>query len=321
MIRGNILKILTQMGAQEFVPLAQFSTLKIGGPARIFIEPNTLEDVALIQKTCLDNEIPLHILSGGSNTLFSDAGFQGVVIKLGPGFDSITENKDTNTLKVGAAASYARVTKLALSLGIESAVGWSGIPGLIGGALRMNAGTRMGEIGDVVNELYGVHQGREVIFTRKELEFSYRSNNLPKDIIITGAQLSYQKELLKPVDELFVKVQEYRQRRKQTQPIINSLGSFFKNPYPLFAAQLIESCQLKGLQYKGAQISSLHANFIINNGGAKANDILHIGSTAQQMVFDRFFVALQPEVRLVGDFDGAPSINPARLIKPIDKQI
>lgn len=317
----KISTILIRMGAREFVPLAPFSTLKIGGPARFFIEPHTLEDVVLIQKVCLEHEIPLHIVSGGSNTLFSDAGFQGVVMKLGASFDHIKIHKDKNTLVVGAAASYAKVTKLALSLGIESAVGWSGIPGLIGGALRMNAGTRMGEIGDVVDELYVVYQGREVIFTRKELDFSYRSNNLPKDSIITGAQLSFQKDLLKPTDELLEKVQEYRRRRKQTQPTINSLGSFFKNPYPLFAAQLIESCHLKGLQYRGAQISSLHANFIINNGGAKANDILHIGSTAQQMVFDRFFVALQPEVRLVGDFDGAPSIDPSRLIKPIAQQI
>ncbi len=306
------LYLLKRIDAQEQVPLMAFSTLKVGGPARFFATANSIEEVALLQKACLEYDIPLHIVSGGSNTLFSDDGFNGLVIKLGPTFETIEHHPQSSLLQVGAAASFAKVTKLCVSLGIESSVGWSGIPGLMGGALRMNAGTRMGEISDVVSEIHGVKEGKEIIFKRESLEFSYRSNNLPSDIIITKAHLVYEKELLKPSDILSQKVQEYRLKRKQTQPIINSLGSFFKNPYPLFAAQLIESCHLKGLQYGGAQISSLHANFIINNGGAKANEILYIGSTAQEAVFNKFGVVLQPEVRMVGDFKHAPSISPSR---------
>lgn len=314
-------QVLKQVEAREHVPLATFSTLKVGGSARFLVTPNSLHELALVQLACLEHGVKLHILSGGSNSLFSDTGFDGVVIKLGPSFEQVLHTPKNSMLDVGAAASFAKVTKLAVGIGIESAVGWSGIPGLMGGALRMNAGTRLGEIGDAIYEIRGLIKGQEIIFERKELEFSYRSNNLPSDIIITGARLVYEKELLKPSDILNQKVQEYRLKRKQTQPTINSLGSFFKNPYPLFAAQLIESCHLKGLQYGGAQISSLHANFIINNGGAKANDILYIGSAAQEAVFNKFGVVLQPEVRLVGDFNHAASIAPTRFSEPTNKQI
>ncbi|MCA9508398.1 MAG: UDP-N-acetylmuramate dehydrogenase [Myxococcales bacterium] len=312
MISFALKHLLDKLSAKREVALAPFSTLKVGGPARFFVEARNNEELALLQKACLEHNLPLHILSGGSNTLFSDNGFDGLVIKLGSQFDFLHCDKKNQALLVGAATSYAKVTKQALLIGIDSAVGWSGIPGLIGGALRMNAGTSMGEIGDVVDEIYAVQNGEKVIFTGKDLKFSYRSNNLPKDIIITGARLKYKEESLKSSEVLLQKVQEYRLKRKKTQPIINSLGSFFKNPYPLFAAQLIESCQLKGLQYQQAQISSLHANFIINNGGAKANDILYIGSTAQQKVFEQHSVALQPEILLVGNFKDSPSIDPKR---------
>lgn len=309
-----ILKALKNIKLQEMVPLATYSTLKVGGPARFLLSPNSIEELALIQRLCLEYEIPWHMLSGGSNSLFSDSGFPGIVIKLGPYFEAMTHHEKENAITVGAAASYAKLTKLSVGIGIESSVGWSGVPGLVGGALRMNAGTRLGEIGDVVHEIYGTQNGKECLFTRDDFKFSYRSNSMPNDVIITGARLIYEKDLLKPSDTLLEKVHEYRLKRKQTQPTINSLGSFFKNPYPLFAAQLIESCQLKGLQYGGAQISSLHANFIINKGGATANEILYIGSTAQEAVFKQYGVALQPEIHMVGDFEHAPSILAQRFI-------
>ncbi len=316
-----VLNSLKGLFLQEKIALSAYSTLKVGGPARFLAMPNSLDELILIQRLCLEYGIPWHMLSGGSNTLFSDKGFDGIVIKLGPFFETITHNSNEDTIIVGAAASYAKLTKLAVEIGIESSVGWSGIPGLVGGALRMNAGTRMGEIGDVVDEIYGFQNGRECSFKRSDLAFAYRSNSLPKDVIIIGARLSYQKDLLKSNEILLQKVQEYRLKRKQTQPIINSLGSFFKNPYPLFAAQLIESCQLKGLQYGGAQISSLHANFIINKGGATANEILYIGSAAQDAVFKQYGVVLQPEIRMVGDFKDAPSILPQRFSSSSKEQI
>lgn len=312
MLNSMLDTYLKRMGAQEYVHLAPYSTLKVGGPARYFIEVHHQADLISLDKLSRDHEIPLHILSGGSNTLFSDRGFAGIVVKLSSQFDFITNHQDSQKLVIGAATPYAKLTKFCVNLGIPSAVGWSGVPGLVGGAVRMNAGTRIGEIGDVVEFVYGIHQEKQVIFDRESMNFSYRSTALPKESIITHVQLDFSHVSRKPELELQQKVQEYRIKRKQSQPTINSLGSFFKNPYPLFAAQLIESCHLKGLHYKGAQISSLHANFIINNGGAKANDVLHVGALAQQKVYDHSGVVLHPEVRMVGDFTDAPSIDPQR---------
>lgn len=293
---------LRRLHVEENVPLAQFSTLKVGGPARYLIMPRTKAEIIDVQAFTLDNNIPLHILSGGSNTLFSDEGFCGIVLKLHDAFDVIEPSFDGLSMRVGAAASFAKVTKMAVARGWAHAVGWSGTPGLIGGAVRMNAGTRMGEIKDAIDAVAGIHLGQEIIFSRADIEFGYRTNSLPSEIIIHEVCLSYPKFQLESVTDLELKVQEYRRRRRQTQPNTNSLGSFFKNPQPHFAAQLIEKCNLKGLQYRSAQISPVHANFLVNNGGASADDILYIASIAQKTVLDQCGILLIPEVRMVGNF-------------------
>lgn len=290
--------------------LAPFSTLKVGGAAQYFLTPNSVQEIALIQKACFEYGMPLHILSGGSNTLFSDQGFRGVVLKLGPSFDEITVDEQNLTITAKAGSSFAKLTKIATGLGFAPAVGFSGVPGLVGGATRMNAGTKLGELGEVIEEVYGVFKGEYICLNKKELLFSYRHVNLPKDFIVEKIKISYPKNLLQDPNHLKTLVSAYKLKRKETQPTINSLGSFFKNPYPLFAAKLIENCHLKGLEYNKAAISSLHANFIINLGGASAKDILHLAALAQQKVFKNFGVVLHPEARMVGDFSDCASINP-----------
>lgn len=298
---SNIADIFSKVGVKENVSLAPFSTLKIGGPARYFAVPTTIDQIKVLQRIAIEYGLKLHILSGGSNTLFSDVGFDGLVIKLAKSFDYLTVNND-GSMTVGSATSFAKTTKAAIAQGWAHAVGWSGTPGLLGGAIRMNAGTRMGEIKDAIHSVRAIRNGELIEFTKDDIKFTYRNNNLPNDIIIFEAKLAYEKDLIEPVESLTAKVQEYRVKRRLTQPSDNSLGSFFKNPYPLFAAQLIEKCNLKGLQYNGAQISFLHANFIVNNGGATANDILSVAAIAKRSVFDNFGVLLQPEIRMVGEF-------------------
>lgn len=284
------------------VPLHQFSTLKIGGVTSHVIMPKSVDELVRIQIFAREHELAVHMVSGGSNTLFSDEGFDGLIVKLAPSFDFINADQKTLSMSVGAATSFAKVTKLACSWGMDKALGWCGTPGLIGGAVRMNAGTRMGEIKDGIARVHGVLDGTITCIEKADIEFSYRKNSLPLDFIITHVDLNADEMTVENIDELNTKVQEYRRRRRETQPSINSLGSFFKNPYPHFAAQLIEKCNLKGLEYRGAQISPLHANFLVNNGGASADDILYIASIAQQRVFDQFGVELNPEVRMVGKF-------------------
>lgn len=295
---------LEQLSAEKEVPLAPLCTLKAGGKASYFVLAHTTSDLCLLQKACFEHGVALHILSGGSNTLFSDDGFKGVVVKLGPSFAKLRISANGLSIEAGAATSFAKLTKHAVSLGWAKAVGWSGTPGLLGGAVRGNAGTRLGEIKDALVRIYGVLNGEACDFTSNDVSFGYRTTSLPSGLIITAADLAYEYKDLDDASRLEAQVQEYRIKRKLTQPNIPSAGSFFKNPYPSFAAQLIENCNIKGLQYGGAQISSLHANFIVNKGGATANDILHIASIAQRAVFERFGIALHPEIRLVGDFNG-----------------
>lgn len=295
-------QLLKKVNAKTDVLLSQFSTMKIGGAAKYFCLINSINDLRDIQKASHEHNIPMHVIGGCSNTLFSDNGFNGIILKLGPSFDFIN-NTSQLSLKVGAATSYAKVTKLAISMGWLHAVGWCGTPGVVGGAIRMNAGTKMGVIQDAIGTIKGVCDGEIKTYSKNEINFSYRSNDLPKNLIICEAELNYPSDQIRPVDELNQKANEYRRKRRATQPSINSLGSFFVNPYPAFAAQLIESCGLKGLRYNSAQISPLHANFIINTGGAKANDVLHLAFMVQQKVFDTCGILLKPEIKLVGDFD------------------
>ncbi|HXW53922.1 MAG TPA: UDP-N-acetylmuramate dehydrogenase, partial [Myxococcota bacterium] len=291
--------LMQKCGAEENVLLAPYSTLRVGGPARYFVMPKEVKELQEIQLACLEHNVDLHVLGGGSNTLFGDAGFDGVVLKLAGSFDTVLG--DGQSIIAGAKTSLAKVTKMAIARGWEAAVGWSGIPGLMGGAVSMNAGTPLGEIKDAIETVYGVINGEVIVLDNHEIEFGYRHTNFPANIIIWRVLLRYKKDLRDP-SELIVKVEEYRRKRKRTQPTTNSLGSFFKNPYPSYAAQLIENCNLKGLKYKRAQISPLHANFIVNNGGAFADDILQIATMAKKAVFDKFGITLVPEVRFVGKF-------------------
>lgn len=292
--------LFTRLGVEENVLLKHFSTLKVGGPARFLATANTVEQVATLQLAAKEHDLRIHILSGGSNTLFSDDGFVGLILRLGAPFDFIRQNGQK--AEVGARTSFAKLTKAAVMRGFLPAVGWCGTPGLVGGALRMNAGTRLGEIKDAVQGIFGVRNGKEEFYPKDSIGFGYRRTELPDDLIIYKAELYFDTRHIGPRDAVLKQMAEYRQRRKATQPIKNSLGSFFKNPYPDYAAQLIEKCNLKGLKYRGAQISPLHANFIINTGDASANDIYYIASIAQQAVFENFGIHLHPEVRMVGSF-------------------
>jgi UDP-N-acetylmuramate dehydrogenase len=291
---------LKSLNAERDVLLARFSTLKVGGLAKFFICPKNKQEIADIDRACFEYGLPLHILSGGSNTLFSDEGFDGVVIKLDKSFDFIRCEHDGLSMIIGSATPLAKVTKIAMQQGWNIAVGLSGIPGLTGGAVFMNAGTKMGEIGDIVTQVHGILHGQEISIKSTDIQFNYRNTNLPKELILTEVELHVGQSDIGSALEIEKKVHEYRNIRRLTQPTNNSLGSFFKNPYPLYAAQLIEKCNLKGLSCNGAQVSLLHANFIINNGNASASDILYIANIIQKRVYEEYGIVLSPEVKLVG---------------------
>lgn len=295
-------KLMRRLNAKEYFNLSSFTTIKIGGNARFFILINNLDDLKELQKALLDHEVKIHILGGGSNTLFSDLGFNGAVIKLGPYFSQILETKE-NSFKVGAAASFAKLTKICVNKSIKSAVGWAGTPGVVGGAVYMNAGSKLGEISDVVESISGLYEDKIINISKKDCGFSYRNSNLPKNFIITEVDIKAFKDDLGFKNDLLKYYEESKAKRKKTQPTINSAGSFFKNPYPNYAAKLIENCNLKGLQYGGAQISPMHANFIVNKGNATAYDVIELAKITRKTVFEEFGILLLPEILLAGEFD------------------
>ena len=291
-------QLLNRLNAKENVSLASLSTMRVGAKAKYLVIISSLEELCLLQKALYEYSINYYILSGGSNTLFSDNDFDGLIIKLSDYFDYI-KMLPNNISEVGAKTSYARITKIFLSLGEKSALGWLGTPGLVGGALRMNAGSNLGVIGDTVESITGVYKGNIQTFTKDELIFSYRSNSLPKDFIITSAVLKARN--LCDAKELMTQALVLKQRRLITQPREHSLGSFFKNPLPMYAGKLIEDAGLKGFSINDAQVSPIHANFIVNNKNAKANDIIKLASTIHNQVFKKFNIYLEPEIKLIGD--------------------
>lgn len=297
------LRAITPFSPEFDRPLAPLSTMRVGGKARVFIEPQSESALVLLTNILKEFDVRWHILSGGSNTLFSDEGFDGVVIKLGAPFNYIN-HLDNQTLKVGALCSFVRLAKVALALGFKEAVGFMGVPGLVGGAVRMNAGTRFGVIGDVVERVYGIYRGEAKEFAKEELTFSYRSVSLPPGFIVTGTLLKINQE--ENSELLLSQAETYRSYRRVTQPNDHSLGSFFKNPVPSFAGALIEQSGLKGQRIGGAAISSMHANFLINDDNAKALDVLNLGSLVQKIVFEKHGIGLVPEIHLAGDFSSQP---------------
>lgn len=280
-------------------PLARYTTFKIGGPADAYLEIGTVADLAEAVRFARDRRLPLTMLGFGSNVLVRDGGVRGIVIRLAGDFDRI-EFLARDRVHAGAAVRVPHLVSQCAERGLGGDESLVGIPGAVGGALVMNAGTREGEIGALVESVDAFDEARACAqkLPRSELEFSYRSSNLGSRIVV-GATLQ-----LKPGDKrvIMTRVQQFQQKRRQTQPIHTfNVGSTFKNPPGRFAAQLIEEAGLKGLACGGARISPMHANFMENFSGAKASDVLELVETARSRVRERFGVELELEMKLIGE--------------------
>lgn len=290
------------IAATEGVSLAKRTTFGIGGPADVLVEARSPDEVAAVLAWTRDHGLPIFVLGGGSNLLIADKGIRGCVLTLvGPLKEHRVEAEGTR-LVVGAACSFPRLTRTAIDLGWPSAIGWIGTPGQVGGALRMNAGSRDGEIGDVVIEVSGTTPDQHLVLRREECGFRYRGSEFPSDIVLTSVILQCDKHRNEDPKALDVRARELLARRHRTQPKLRSAGSIFKNPPGDYAGRLIEAAGLKGLTQGGARISEVHANFIVNAGGALAADVIALAQVAERTVAERFGVRLEWEVRRIGDF-------------------
>ena len=280
-------------------PLARHTSFRIGGPADVLATPDTALELAAIARAAAQAGASLTILGGGSNMLVGDGGIRGVVVKLGRGFRRIAWSPPC--VEAGAAVQLGRLARDATARGLAGLEYAEGIPGTVGGALFMNAGAYGGEVSGVVDEVEGVDaEGRLRRLGRDTLAFSYRRTALPAGFLVTAVRFRLRPEA---ADAVQARLDEARRRRLAGQPQGNpSAGSIFKNPGGDFAGRLIEVAGLKGARAGRARISDRHANFIVNEGGARAADVKALMDVAQREVWERSGVWLEPEVQLVGSW-------------------
>lgn len=280
-------------------PLRDHVTLQVGGPVEAMVFPGTQDDLVRVVRWCLDRGVPYCFLGFGSNVLAPDEGLEGVMLRTKPALDFI--RFEGRRVFVGTGASVARLVAQAASRGLRGVEGLAGVPGSVGGALVMNAGTRMGEIGRSVAAVEIIDDaGRPRRLEAGELEYAYRSSRLQREPrwLVLSAELE-----LEPgnPEEIRRRVDEALQYRNRTQPLhLPSAGSVFKNPPGDAAGRLIEEAGCKGLRRGGAQVSDQHANWIVNVGGASADDVLGLMIEVRRRVVERSGVQLEPEIRLLG---------------------
>ncbi|MGM7720275.1 UDP-N-acetylmuramate dehydrogenase [Metabacillus sp. Hm71] len=283
----------------ENEPLAKHTTMKIGGPAELFIEPNSIDDLARAFQIIKKHGVKWRAIGRGSNLLVADKGIKGVVIKLGSGMDDFELAGET--LTVGGGCSVIKLATLISKKGFSGLEFSSGIPGSIGGAVYMNAGAHGSDMSKILEKAHILFEdGTMEWLTNEEMEFSYRTSILQEKRpgICIEAVLNLQKGKKEDIVAVMQKNKDYR---RETQPWnYPCAGSIFRNPLPKYAGQLVEEAGLKGYQIGGAKISEMHGNFIVNAGGATAQDVLDLISFTKKTVFDKYEITLETEVEIIG---------------------
>ena len=279
------------------VPMADLTWFRTGGPAEVLFTPADEEDLSQFL-SALEEEVPVYPVGVGSNLLVRDGGVRGVVVRLGRGFGQL-EALEHHRILAGAAVPDVKVARFALDKGIGGLTFLRGIPGTIGGALRMNGGAYGGETKDALVEARGVNRrGRKLVLSNKEMQYAYRHCGAPEDIIFTAAVL--QGERGDPA-EIAAAMEEITSRRESTQPVkTRTGGSTFKNPPGAKAWQLIDQAGLRGFSIGPAKVSELHCNFLINEGGATAAQLEELGETVRQRVHQTSGIELEWEIKRIG---------------------
>lgn len=280
-------------------PLARYTTMKIGGPADILIVPKHAAGIEKTLQLVKQYKTKWTVIGRGSNLLVSDQGIEGVVIRLGEGLDHLEVEK--HKVRVGSGYPLIKLSTLLSRQGLAGLEFASGIPGSVGGAVYMNAGAHKSDISSVLSKaLILFEDGTIAWLTNKELEFSYRSSVLqtkrPGIVLEAEFQLQAGKR-----EEIVRSMQNNKDYRRETQPWNHPCaGSIFRNPIPHFAGDLVEKAGLRGYRIGGAQISEMHGNFIVNTGGASAQDVMSLIELIKHTIKDKFDVDMHTEVEIIG---------------------
>lgn len=284
-------------------PLSRHTTFQIGGPCDVMVFPETAEALADIIRVCSEEDLMYFVLGKGSNVLVSDQGIRGVVIST-ERLQHLTV--DGTVVTASAGLSLINVSKACAELGLSGLEFASGIPGSIGGAAYMNAGAYDGEMKDVVTSVTVLDENgliRDI--SAEEMRFSYRHSRLKDEPLVCLAvtmQLAYGDK-----HEILAKIADLSERRSSKQPLeMASAGSTFKRPAGHYAGPLIIDAGMQGYRIGGAQVSMKHAGFLVNTGGATADDVIRLIHAVQAAVLRKFGVRLETEVRFIGEWDNHP---------------
>jgi UDP-N-acetylmuramate dehydrogenase len=286
---------------RERFPLAALTSFRLGGPAAVYLEPDDDDDLLAAGRAVRETGIPVVVLGKGSNVLVADAGFPGLVIRLGRGYRWAARHGDE--LTAGGAMPLPALAGVALRHGLEGLAFGVAIPASLGGAVRMNAGAHGAEMADVlvtVDVISLADDRGRVHVAAGDAGFRYRRSGFAPEQLVVGARLR-----LRPGDRDAIRaaMDEAREWRRRTQPIAEpNCGSVFKNPQGDHAARLIDAAGLKGLAVGGASVSEKHANFIVAGPGATAEDVRGLIVQIQRRIEDTAGIRLEPEVQMIGAF-------------------
>lgn len=285
------------MNLLKNIELKKYSYIRIGGPAKYFATPKTIEELINLIKWSREMEIPLYFIGSASNILFDDEGYEGIIIRL-TGFNKIDIDEEKLTVKAGAGVQLPFLVQQLSRQGLSGLEQLCEIPGTVGGAIAMNAGAFGREIGEVFEKGLVVNEDGKIIeVSQIEFNFGYRKSELKKLGVLIEATFK-----LTPSEPEKIKncIEEYKQLRREKQPVGElTLGSVFKNPESTSAGYLLESAGLKGFSLGNVKYSEKHANFIVNMGNASANEYKNLMQLGRNKVKEKFGIILEPEIILL----------------------
>lgn len=281
-------------------PMKNHTTFKIGGPCDVLVMPNTIEQILNVLNLVKENDLAYMIIGNGSNLLVSDEGIRKVIVKLHKNFSKIT--LEGNKITSQAGATLKEIADFALENKLQGFEFASGIPGDLGGAVTMNAGAYGGEMKDVLESVKVIDKDLNVLdIDAKDMSLRYRNSRVQDEgLIVLEAVIN-----LSEGD--YDKIKEYQDeltfKRESKQPLeFPSAGSTFKRPEGYYAGKLIDDCGLRGYRYKDAMVSEKHCGFVINVGDANCEQVLYVINHVKEVIFEKFGVNLEPEVRIIGEF-------------------
>ncbi|MEW9501391.1 UDP-N-acetylmuramate dehydrogenase [Jeotgalibacillus marinus] len=280
--------------------LANHTTMKVGGPADVLVEPASIEKLQHLMNLINEHNVKWRVIGRGSNLLVSDKGIRGIVIKLGKGMDDLEING--TTIRVDGGYSIIVLATQMAREGLHGLQFSSGIPGSVGGSVYMNAGAHGSDISKVLTKAHILFaEGTMKWLSNEELKFTYRTSILQKER--PGIVLEAEFELTEGnKDNIKSEMKKYKDYRRNTQPWNHPCsGSIFRNPLPNYAGQLIEQAGLKGFRLGGAQVSTVHGNFIVNAGGATSKDIQSVIKHIKNVIWAEYKIEMETEVEWVGN--------------------